>query len=313
MPKNEVEKKETTKTKNNEKKLKDKIKEIEAYGKVINKKTGSWQYIDKNGKTSEIVFNKNDKSFEIKQKENDEYAMLARKAIAIADVDELSLITQILNDPESFLTKFRTFDYVERPSEVQKCFMVCCSVIELQKKECIKNGNKGRAALDIALNKIKANYFRTMKKALHIRQHKIHYAVHSLDDETLCVDPCSDGKPKHPHSLCLECDEKNGCSATLFGDCNIKVPVDNLEDLGGLTKSIRATKSVENFLSLNEYKKRPSFVEAAFDLIDESLNRDKEVSTDNNEITKINTSKEGLRNYRKTLEQSLASGGMTLS
>ena len=66
------------KVKKNEKKLKQKMREIEAYAKVINKETGKWVYMDKNGKTSEMVFDKDDKAFEIKQRGKKYYGWYER-------------------------------------------------------------------------------------------------------------------------------------------------------------------------------------------------------------------------------------------
>lgn len=271
------------KVKKNEKKLKQKMREIEAYAKVINKETGKWVYMDKNGKTSEMVFDKDDKAFEIKQRGKKYYGWYENVAIAIADIDELGTITEVLNNPDLFLIRFNMHDYISDPGRVHKTFKVCMLSLKSQIRYNNFTGTGNNNECYTAMNRIKEKYFSTMKVAMHIRKHKIHYAMHQYGDGSFCYTDSKGHKSEKygPEStpLCLSCDHNGGYSASLTGHSSCYVPFNNLEDLDTITTAVKTPGLLSEMFGIEQHQERPEFVESVYDLVVEKLENDSTKAT----------------------------------
>ena len=218
-------------------------------------------------------------------KQNGEFyhKIIEEHATAIADADDLSMIQEVYNDP-LILLKYRLSDYVQRPDDIQKCFNVCCLVLKTKIKHPQHEGDVTQSEYDLI--RITNDFKAKMTDALKLRRNVIHYAIEKVDDEHCCyVD--SEGKTGTPfcsdEALNLEINEFGETTVSISKDSEVKVKVEDLQELDDMTAAVNAsTLELDNILK----NKNETFVDSVINLVEEKIQQDAAKKQSNPEVKK---------------------------
>lgn len=313
---NEKKQKEEEKKRKAGKILQKKLDEIESFGTVTDKQTGKWTYIDKDGKPAKILFDEKTKAFEVKKGEDNlYYATVEHEAFSIADVDDLAMITEVHKDPEIFINKYRMHDYIQRPDDIQKCFRICCLVLQNR----IRFPRKPEDVYESQFNlkRIQDSYTLRMTTALKFRRAKAHDIMHKYNDGKFCNNSSLEGCDlpfSADKELNLQINEYGESVIISNKDETTKIKVEELQELDDFTSSIAAPEIIKDFLDIDEYKDRPTFLENAIELIEQNLKNNSAYNADNPvSQAKRKEAQNALIEYRKQFELETQQNQRTLS